>query len=53
MSKSQDTYMEPVIFEYPGMKIKVYRPILTEEERARRMKALHDACAALLKSGTK
>lgn len=53
MKKTEDTYMEPVVFRYPGMTVRVYRPILTEEERARRMKALHDACAALLKSGTK
>lgn len=53
MSKTQDTYMEPIVYKYPGMTLRVYRPILTEDERARRMKALHDACAALLKSGTK
>ena len=53
MGKNKDTYMEPVVFQFPGMTARVYRPILTEEERARRMKALHDACAALLKSGPK
>ena len=29
--------------------IRVFSPILTEEERAKRMKAIHDASAALLK----
>lgn len=48
--KQKDTYMEPVVFTYPGMTIRVHRPILTEEERARRMKRLHDAAADLLKS---
>lgn len=43
-----DTYGEPTIFEFPGMIAKVYRPILTEEERTRRMKKIHDAAARLL-----
>lgn len=50
MAKSNDTYMEPITIESPGAIIRVYRPILTEEERARRMKRLHDAAAELLKS---
>ena len=50
MAKSNDTYMEPITIEVPGAIIRVYRPILTEEERARRMKRLHDAAAELLKS---
>ena len=53
MKKTEDTHIEPVVFTYPGMTVRVHRPILTDEERARRMKALHDACAALLKSGPK
>lgn len=53
MAKSKDEYMEPVVIESPGAIIRVYRPILTEEERARRMKRLHDAAAELLKSCTK
>lgn len=28
--------------------VTVHRPVLTEEERARRMKAIHDAAAALI-----
>lgn len=49
MSRKKDEYMEPVVIEKPGAIIRVYRPILTEEERARRMKRLHDAAANLLK----
>lgn len=50
MRKSTDVYMEPVIIERPNCIIRVYRPILTDEERERRMKQIHDAAAALLMS---
>lgn len=46
--KSQDVYGEPTILKYPGMTVRVYRPILTDEERARRMKRIEQAAAALL-----
>lgn len=46
--KSQDTYGEPRIFKFPGATVRVYSPILTEEERARRMKAIEKAAAAVL-----
>lgn len=46
--KSQDEYYEPIIFKEPGWTIKVYKPILTDEERAKRMKAIGKAAAALL-----
>lgn len=46
--RSQDTYGEPILYEFPGWKIRVYRPILTDEERARRMKAIEQAAAAVL-----
>lgn len=48
--KVQDTYQEPFILEFPNTIVRVYRPVLTEEERARRMKRIHDAAASLLKS---
>lgn len=48
MSKCQDVYGEPKIFKFPGMTARVYRPILTDEERARRMKLIEEAAAALL-----
>lgn len=34
---------------FPGMVARVYRPILTEEERARRMAAIHKQSERLLK----
>lgn len=46
--KQQDTYGEPQIFKFPGMTVRVYRPILTDEERARRMKEIEKAAAALI-----
>lgn len=46
--KSQDVYGEPMIFNFPGMTVRVYRPILTDEERARRMKRIEEAAAAVL-----
>lgn len=46
--KSQDVYGEPTILKYPGMTVRVYRPILTDEERARRMKRIEQSAAALL-----
>jgi ribosome recycling factor len=33
--------------------IRVFSPVLTEEERAKRMKAIHNAAAALLKEKIK
>lgn len=47
--KTQDTYQEPIVIKSETAIVRVYRPILTEEERARRMKQVHDAAAALLK----
>lgn len=46
--KKQDEYMEPVTYVKGNFIINVYRPILTDEERARRMKRIHDSAAALL-----
>lgn len=48
MKKGQDVYQEPQIITFPGMVVRVYRPILDDEERARRMKRIHDAAAELL-----
>jgi len=49
MSKVQDTYKEVKTFESPGWIIRVHIPDLTEEERARRMKQIHNAAADLMK----
>lgn len=46
----KDTYKEPVTYTYPNAIVRVYVPILTEEERAARMKRVHDAAARLLMS---
>ena len=48
--KVQDTYQEPIILDLPNARVRVFRPVLSEEERARRMKIIHDAAADLLKS---
>ena len=48
MHKGQDTYKEVKVIEFPGMVVRVFSPILTEEEHNRRMKAIHKASADLL-----
>ena len=48
--KVPDTYQEPIVLEFPNAKVRVFRPVLSEEERKRRMKIIHDAAADLLKS---
>ena len=48
--KQQDTYQEPIIIKGEGYVAKVYKPILTEEERARRMKKIEQSAARLLAS---
>jgi hypothetical protein len=45
----QDQYQLAKTIEFPGMVARVYRPILTEEERARRMAAIHKEAARLLR----
>ena len=51
--KCTDTYKEVRVFEYPNAIVRVHIPDLTEEERARRMKRVHDAAADLIKSTMK
>ena len=48
--KTSDTYGEPIIMELPNATVRIFRPILTDEERARRMKLIHDAAAELLRA---
>lgn len=48
--KVKDIYQEPIILDLPNAKVRVFRPILSEEERARRMQIIHDAAADLLKA---
>ena len=47
--KEKDTYSEPKIFTYPNAVVKVYSPILTEEERKRRMGRIAISAERLLK----
>ena len=46
--KQKDTYSEAKIFTYPGIVAKVYSPILTEEERQRRMSQIAKSAEKLL-----
>lgn len=49
MSKVQDEYILEREIVDGNFHIRVFRPVLTEEERERRMKRIHDAAASLLK----
>lgn len=44
-----DTYKEPIIIEKEGFRARVFVPILTEEERKRRLKLIEKAAADLLR----
>lgn len=46
-------YIHTKTIESHGAIIRVFSPVLTEEERERRMKAIHNAAAALLKETMK
>ena len=48
----QDYILNKVI-ETPSFTARVFSPVLTEEERKRRMQAIHKATADLLKGVTK
>ena len=45
----QPTYKEIRTMEFPGLIARVYIPELTSEERAKRMKRIHNEAAKLLK----
>lgn len=47
--KVQDVYKEPIIITTANANIKVFIPELSQEERARRMKAIYRAAADLLR----
>ena len=53
MRGQADIYKETKVFTYPGMVVRVHFPDLTEEERAHRTKAVHDAAAELIKAALK
>ncbi len=50
MGRTIDTYKEIKEFDFPNMKVRVHIPELTEDERNRRLKAIHKAAGDLLKS---
>lgn len=50
MKKQKDTYSEPKTYIYPNAVVKVYSPILTEEERKRRMEQIAKSAERLLQS---
>ena len=48
--RGKDKYSEPKTIVLPGCIATVYSPILTEEERQRRMARIAESAARLLKS---
>lgn len=50
--KQNDTYGEPKTIEFPNAVVKVYSPILTEEERKRRMERIAKSAERLITSST-
>ena len=48
MKTCHDIYMEPEVYHYNNCTVRVFRPILTEEERARRMEAIKKAAVDLV-----
>jgi hypothetical protein len=51
--KGQDTYFLERTIEFPNMKVRVFRPVLTELEKAKRMKRIYNSAANLLKEVSK
>ena len=49
MKAQEDVYQEPIILNFKNATVRVFRPVLSDEERARRMKIIHDAAADVLK----
>lgn len=53
MKQNQDTYKEVEIFQYDNFVARVYSPILTPEERAKRMKEIERAALQLILAAQK
>lgn len=53
MAQVQDIYGEPEVITYGNITAKVYSPILTDEERARRMELIKQAAVRLVLYGKK
>lgn len=45
----KDQYSDPVTYQTDNFMVKVYHPILTDEERARRQRSLERATARFMK----
>lgn len=45
----KDTYKEVKVIEFPGMTARIHIPDIAPEERERRMRAVYNAAANLLK----
>lgn len=48
MKQAQDRYTEPQTMTFPGVIVKVHRPVLDEEERERRMQCIRKAAERVL-----
>lgn len=48
--KQQDVYGEPIIKVYDDAIVKIYHPILTPEERARREEQIKQAAIGIIKA---
>lgn len=46
--QGQGEYIHTKTIEFENMVVRVFSPVLTEEERKKRMKAIHKAAANLL-----
>jgi hypothetical protein len=44
-----DKYSEPKVITYDNMTVRVYSPVLTDKERARRMREIEKAVIALMR----
>lgn len=53
MKQAQDRYTEPQTMTFPGVIVKVHRPVLDEEERERRMKRIRKAAERVLMAAAK
>jgi len=52
-SKCEDVYQEPYVMKMKGCTARIYRPILTDAEREKRMKAIEKAAEKVLKEAMK
>jgi hypothetical protein len=47
--QGQDTYSLERTIEFPNMKVRIFRPVLTETEKNRRMQNIYNASSNLMK----